>query len=100
MTGRDYARSRKKSRNPRGGLERKSTGSVNWKSSLHQSFQWLSVGPSVAIEPLWTAQTARPDMDGSVKRRASKILDEYGAAQSELIGKSRRAYRRKGRHRR
>jgi len=31
---------------------------------------------------------ARPDMDGSVKRRASKILDEYGAAQSELIGKA------------
>ena len=28
------------------------------------------------------------DMDGSVKRRASKILDEYGAAQSELIGKA------------
>ena len=26
-------------------------------------------------------------MDGSVKRRASKILDEYGAAQSE-IGKA------------
>ena len=24
----------------------------------------------------------------SVKRRASKILDEYGAAQSELIGKA------------
>jgi hypothetical protein len=24
----------------------------------------------------------------SVKRRASKILDEYGAAQSELIGKT------------
>jgi len=31
---------------------------------------------------------ARPDMDGSVKRRASTILDEYGAAQSELIGKA------------
>ena len=31
---------------------------------------------------------SRPDMDGSVKRRASKILDEYSAAQSELIGKA------------
>jgi hypothetical protein len=28
-----------------------------------QPFQRLSVGTSVAIEPLWTAQTARPDMD-------------------------------------
>ena len=27
-------------------------------------------------------------MDRSVKRRASKILDEYGAAQSELVGKA------------
>ena len=33
---------------------------------------------------------ARPTGTGnaSVKRRASKILDEYGAAQSELIGKA------------
>jgi len=50
--------------------------------------EWLSLGTSVAVESLWTAQMARPDMDGSVKRRASKILDEYGAAQSELIGKA------------
>jgi hypothetical protein len=27
-------------------------------------------------------------MDGSAKRRASKILDEYGSAQSELVGKA------------
>ena len=27
-------------------------------------------------------------MDGSVKRHASTILDEYGAARSELIGKA------------
>ena len=27
-------------------------------------------------------------MDRSVKRRASTILDEYGSAQSELIGKA------------
>jgi len=27
-------------------------------------------------------------MDGSVKLRASTILDEYGAPQSELIGKA------------
>jgi hypothetical protein len=44
---------------PRRALERISTGSANWKSSHHQSFQRLSVGPSVAIEPLWIAQTAR-----------------------------------------
>ena len=81
----------KKSRNPRRALERKSIGSANWKSSHHQSFRRLSVGTSDAVEPLWTAQTARPTMDEqmpSVKRRASKILDEYGAAQSELIGKA------------
>ena len=57
--GRDYARSCKKSRNPRRALERKSTGSANGKSHHHQTFQRLSVGTSVAIEPLWTAQTAR-----------------------------------------
>ena len=80
------------SRNPRRALERKSTGSANWKSSHHQSFRRLSLGTSVAGEPLWTAQTARPNMDGrampSVERRASKILDEYGAARSELIDKA------------
>ena len=67
-SGRDYARSCKKSRNPRRALERKSTGSANWKSSHHQSFQRLSVGTSVTIEPLWTAQTARPDMDEQCHR--------------------------------
>src|SRR5712664_2853666 len=56
-SGRDYARSSKKSRNSRGALERKSTGSANWKSSHHQSFRRLSLGTSVAVEPLWTAQT-------------------------------------------
>jgi hypothetical protein len=44
---------------PRRALERKSTGSANWKSNHHQSFQRLSVGTSVASEPLWIAQTAR-----------------------------------------
>ena len=39
------------------GSQRKSTGSANWKSSHHQSFQRLSVGTSVAVEPLCTAQT-------------------------------------------
>lgn len=34
----------------------------------------------------------------SVKGRASKILNEYGGAQSELIGKTVVLYRRKGRH--
>jgi hypothetical protein len=33
-----------------GALERKSTGSANWKSSHHQSFQRLSVGTSVATQ--------------------------------------------------
>jgi hypothetical protein len=71
-------------------LERKSTGSANWKTSHHQSFQRLSVGISVAVEPLWTAETVRPNMDAmpSMMRRASRILNEYGAAQSELIGKA------------
>jgi hypothetical protein len=65
-SGRDCARSRKKSRNARGALERKSTGSANWKSSHHQSFQRLSVGTSVAVEPLldstdrtWTSKCHR-----------------------------------------
>ena len=53
---------------PRRGLQRKSTGSAKWKSSHHQSFQRLSVGTSVAIEPLWTAQTAWPDMDEQCHR--------------------------------
>ena len=53
---------------PRRALERKSTGCANWKSSHHQSFQRLSVGPSVAIEPLWIAQTARPNMDEQCHR--------------------------------
>src|SRR3981189_2070937 len=83
-SGRDYARSCKKSRNPRRALERKSTGSANWKSSRHQSF----AGTNFAIEPPGTAQTAHGRAMPSVKRRASKILDEYGAAQSELIGKA------------
>jgi hypothetical protein len=43
---------------PRRALERKSTGAANRKSSHHQSFQRLSVGTGVAIEPLWTAQAA------------------------------------------
>jgi hypothetical protein len=50
-TGRDYARSCKKSRTSRRTLERKSTGYANWKSSHHQSFQRMSVGTLVAIEP-------------------------------------------------
>jgi len=57
------ARSCRKSRRLRSALERKSTGSANWKSSHHQSFQRLSVGTTVAIEPLWKTRTARPDMD-------------------------------------
>jgi hypothetical protein len=52
----------------RGALERKSTGSANWKSSHHQSFQRLSVGTSVAVEPLWTAQTVGPNMDEQCHR--------------------------------
>jgi hypothetical protein len=49
----------------------------------------LSAGTNFTVEP--------PSTDGSaeygramppVKRRASKILNEYGAAQSELIGKA------------
>jgi hypothetical protein len=36
---------------PRRTLERKSTGSANWKSSHDQSLQRMSVGTSVAIEP-------------------------------------------------
>src|SRR6266850_2630313 len=67
-SGRDYARSSKKSRNSRGALERKSTGSANWKSSHHQSFRRLSLGTSVAVEPLWTAQPARPNMDEQCHR--------------------------------
>src|SRR5258705_2680371 len=56
------------SRNARGALERKSTGSANWKSSHHQSFQRLSVGTSVAVGPLWTAQTVGPNMDEQCHR--------------------------------
>ena len=48
----------------------------------------LSVGTNFAVEPPRTAQTAHGRAMPSVKRRASKILDEYGAAQSELIGKA------------
>ena len=58
----------KKSRNSRGALERNSTGSANWKSSHHQSFQRQSVGTSVAVEPLWTAQTVGPNMDEQCHR--------------------------------
>ena len=50
-SGRDYARSSKKSRNSRGALERKSTGSANWKSSHHQSFPVLSAGTNFGVEP-------------------------------------------------
>ena len=51
-----------------GALERKSTGSANWKSSHHQSFLRLRVGTSVAVEPLWTAQTVGPNMDEQCHR--------------------------------
>ena len=51
----------------------------------------LGAGPNLGVEP------PRDSTDGSaeygrampsVKRRASNILNEYGAAQSELIGKA------------
>jgi hypothetical protein len=54
-------------------LERKSTSCANWKSSHHQSFQRLSVGPSVAIEPLWTAQTARLTWTSNAIGEASRV---------------------------
>src|SRR3984893_14450440 len=38
-----------------GSLRTQIDGSANWKSSHHQLFQRLSVGTSVAVEPLWTA---------------------------------------------
>jgi hypothetical protein len=86
-SGRDWARSCQKSREPRRALERKLTGSANWKSSHHQSVHRLSVGTRVAIEPALDSTDGSADMP-SVTRRASKILDEYGAAQSDLIGKA------------
>ena len=41
---------------------------IDWKSSHHQSFRRLSLGTSIAAEPLWTAQTARPNMDEQCHR--------------------------------
>jgi hypothetical protein len=57
---------------PERSLRTKSTGSANWKSSPHQSDGSAEHGQAMP----------------SVKRRASKILQEYGEAQSELIGKA------------
>jgi hypothetical protein len=36
--------------------------------SHHQSFQRLSVGTRVAVEPHWTAQMVRPNMDEQCHR--------------------------------
>ena len=46
------------------------------------------VGTNFAVEPPRKARTAAWARHAIGKRRASKILDEYGAAQSELIGKA------------
>jgi hypothetical protein len=72
-------------------LERNSTASANWRSHHHQSFQRPSVGTSASVElPGQHGQLGRNGRAmPSVKRRASKIVNEYGAAQSELIGKAR-----------
>jgi hypothetical protein len=50
-----------------GSLRAQLDRSANWRSRHHQSFQRLSV-TSIAVEPLWTAQTARPNMDEECHR--------------------------------